>query len=322
MQATIACASRLLMVRHGMLPLLAQQELKDLLRFGVGATASLVVNSLARYGDNFVVGRSMGAAALGLYDRAYSLMNLPFSYGAGVISGVLFPALAQVQTEPDRMRRGYLLATQVTAMIAAPVMGGMAVAAPHLVVSVYGAQWTSTILPLQILCAAGYFRSLYHVGGIVAHSAGRVYNELWRQIVYAALVVVGATFGARYGLPGVAFGVSFAIMYMFVATGHLALRVTRTPWRSYLRAQIVGLMTGAVTCGVAMAVRWYLERLAASSPVITISIIASCGITWGLCLMWRIGEPEFAELRAKLPPNYLRLIGRVRRLPLAAPGAE
>jgi hypothetical protein len=34
--------------------------------------------------------------------------------------------------------------------------------------------------------------------------------------VYATLVVVGAVIGTRYGLAGVAVGVSLAILFMFV----------------------------------------------------------------------------------------------------------
>ena len=120
--------------------------------------------------DNFVVGRWIGAASLGLYSRAYSLMNLPHTFFASVMMNVLFPAFSQVQGDPARLGRVYLLVTQLTAMVAAPAMGTLAIAAPHLVQSVYGPQWAGAVIPLQILCGVGYFRAVYHVGGVVVRS--------------------------------------------------------------------------------------------------------------------------------------------------------
>ncbi len=93
-------------------------------------------------------------------------------------------------------------------MVAAPAMTTMAIAAPHFVRGLYGPQWIGVVAPLQVLSFAGYFRALYHLGGITAQSLGRIYGELWRQVVYAALVIGGVLVGSRYGLTGVAIGVS------------------------------------------------------------------------------------------------------------------
>ena len=49
--------------------------------------------------------------ALGLDTRAYALMNLPFTYGVGVLTAVLFPAMARLQLDRDRLRRAYVLMT-------------------------------------------------------------------------------------------------------------------------------------------------------------------------------------------------------------------
>ena len=291
--------------------LFRSRELADLLNFGVGVAMSGVVNYLALNGDNFVVGRWLGAASLGLYGRAYALMNLPYTYSASVMSSVLFPAFAQAQGEPARLRRGYLLMTRVTAMIAAPAMSTLAIAAPHLISSVYGPRWIGVIAPLQILCAAGYFRALYHLGGIVAQSVGWVYRELWRQAVYAGLVIAGALVGLRYGLSGVAMGVDAAILYMFVATGQLALRATGTPWRAYFRVQVAALVTALAASGAALAVRYLLETRQAPSGTIALAVVAAAAVPWSIGLLWSLGQPDMDPLRARLPVSCVRLAGRL-----------
>jgi hypothetical protein len=64
-----------------------------------------------------------------------------------------------------------------------------------------------------------YFRALYHLGGVLAHSVGQVNSELRNQIVYAVLVLAGPGIGSRHGLGGVAAGVGLAIVYMFASMG-------------------------------------------------------------------------------------------------------
>jgi O-antigen/teichoic acid export membrane protein len=214
---------------------------------------------------------------------------------------VLFPAIAEVQDEPARVRSGYLTMTRLTAMVAAPSMTIVAIVAPHLVRWLYGAQWSGAVVPLQILSIAGYFRALYHLGGIVAQAVGRVYGELWRQLAYAALVVGGTVVGSRQGLPGVAVGVGVAILFMFVATGHLALSATGTPWRLYLRVQLEALVTASVTGAVAFFVRLLLEGLRASNTVITIGVLAAAAVPWSVGMLWTLIDPQFTPLLANGP---------------------
>ena len=132
-ETLLSSIAQIAVVRHEIRPMLARQELEQLLGFGAGATMSAWANYVALNGDYFVVGRSMGAASLGLYVRAYTLMKLPHTYVASALSRVMFPAFASVQTEPARLRRGYLLLTEVVAIVAAPSMAVLAVVAPHFV---------------------------------------------------------------------------------------------------------------------------------------------------------------------------------------------
>lgn len=300
LQACLASAALVATARHAMRPLLGTQELRDLLYFGTGSTLSLFGNYIALNGDNFVVGRWMGTTSLGLYSRAYNLMNLSHTYAAAVISSVLLPAFSQVQTEPERLRRAYLLTTQLTAMVAAPFMAGLAVAAPHLISSLYGPQWMGAVTPLQILCVAGYFRALYHLGGVVAQSLGRVYSEFFLQAGYAVLVITGTLLGLPYGLSGIAAGVTVAILGMFFAIGQLALSLTATTWRAYACTQLPSLAVGVTTWFVAMWIRLRLEALETPSVVIMLAVAAGTTIPMSLGILWQFGGSAFRPLREQL----------------------
>jgi O-antigen/teichoic acid export membrane protein len=180
-QSLLGSVLALAFVRHPLRPLLGRAELKELCGFGVAASLNQLVNHAARNADNLLVGRLLGAAALGLYGRAFNLMTLPLAAVGDVMWHVLFPAMSEVKDDRARLGRAYLAAVQASALAAAPLMAGIAAAAPHLAEGVYGPAWAGMALPLRILCAAGLFRAVYHVSGALTHASGRVYSELWRQ---------------------------------------------------------------------------------------------------------------------------------------------
>jgi len=314
-QHLFASSALLIVVRHSIRPTLAGRELRELLHFGVGSTLIAYVNYVARNADSFAVGRWIGTASLGLYNRAYNLMSLPHTYAGSVMTSVLFPLFAQAQGDQARVRRGYLLLTQMTAMVAGPAMATLAIVAPHLVLTVYGPRWAGVVQPLQILCIAGYFRALYHLGGVVAQSVGLVYSELKNQLVYAVIVIGGALLGSLHGLSWVAAGVSFAIVYMFIATAQLMSRATGTSWGGYLRVQSGALITSGVTCVFALFARSALELRHASTELTTLLILIMAAVPWVTGMLWTLGEPDFDPFRKRLPHWCAQLVAALPRSP-------
>src|ERR687894_873190 len=99
-QQTLRMLSMYLAVRHSLRPSFDVTAARALLHFGLGHSMAQVGTLLSQQGDNLVVGRWLGAAALGIYGRAYSLMVMPAQAFGRVVNRVLFPIMAQVQNEP------------------------------------------------------------------------------------------------------------------------------------------------------------------------------------------------------------------------------
>ncbi len=100
-QTVLSAVLTYLSARHSLLPLIAKSEVKDLFSFSAGMSLSSTVNYFARQGDYFVVGRLMSATSLGLYSRAFTLMEMPHSFLGSALSRVLFPAASRVQDDPE-----------------------------------------------------------------------------------------------------------------------------------------------------------------------------------------------------------------------------
>jgi O-antigen/teichoic acid export membrane protein len=311
-QRLVASVLALGWVRHPMWPLLARNESRALMGFGIGASLTQLVNYVARNGDNAIVGRWLGTTMLGLYSRAFNLMALPLGYLDNVMWSVLYPVLAQLRSDRARFKRAYILSLQLTSVVAGPSMAALFVTAPHLITTLYGERWAGAVAPLQVLCCIGPLRSVYNVAGTVAHASGRVYAELARQIGYALLVLVGSLAGLRFGVTGVAWGVAVAVACMYLAMGHLSVRASDCDWRCFVRAQVPGWILGITVAACGLAVRVALEDRGVPRLWILIGTLLGCaiGLPVGLLLLPAGARP--AELFARLG-HSARLLPRILR---------
>jgi len=308
-------------VRHPVRLRLERAAARDILGLGGMATASALTSFVALNGDNLVVGRLLGTASLGFYTRAYHLMTLPLAYFAQILSQVLLPAYSRVQQEPLRMGRAYIVSIYTAFWIAAPTMMFVLVAAPHLVPGLYGDGWEGAIKPLQVLAVFGGLRALYHLGGPLAQGSGRPGREFLRQLMYAALVILGAVIGSRWGLTGVAWGIGCAITAMYFAMAHLSHAVAHFCWARYAAAHMTGFVAGIAMLALGLLVRHLLIPVELPNLVlVTILGLLLVLVTFStICLVPRGLRPEGAEqafriVLGRLPPCPRALGLRLLRL--------
>ncbi|MBW3630215.1 MAG: oligosaccharide flippase family protein, partial [Gemmatimonadetes bacterium] len=321
-QSVVAAAVTLVFARHPMRPLFAGKELRELTNFGLGVTLNRLVIYASLQGDNFVVGRWLGPAALGLYSRAFQLMNFPLYQLSFVTWNVLFSAYSRLQGEPARARRAYLKGIQLTSLVTAPITAGMVVAGPHAIVGLYGPQWVHATVPFQVLCSVGLLRSVYSATGALANAFGRVYAEFQRQILYAVLVIGAAVLGSNWGITGVAIGVAGAVVAMYFAMAQLGVSLSGCGWGDFFHAQLPGLLLAVWVAAAAALVRFTLEPTGLGSGTILFAIVmASLAVLpVGVYLLpnrlrpmglFRTVEP----MVARLPATMQTLARRVLRLP-------
>ena len=235
------------------------RSFRELMEYGVGQSAARVAMILAVQADNLVVGRWLGAVALGLYSRAYQLMSVPTALLGDVLDKVLFPTLSRVQDDPRRLASAYLQGIAVIGVVTLPVGVVAAILAPELVVVAFGSKWVALIPPFQVLALGMMFRTSSRMSDSLSRATGRVYRRAWRQALYALLVFGGAYIGHYRGITGVAVGVLGALFINYLLMAHLSLSVGQITWSSFVKAQLpaLGLATivGAATLAAAIGTR-------------------------------------------------------------------
>jgi len=312
-QAAVSCAMSMTAAKVPLRPLLARRELGELLAFGVGVSANNLVNYVGRNGDNFFIGRLLGPTILGYYSRAFNLMMMPLNYVTGAFSAILVPTFAEIQHQRERIGSGFLMTVQLAAIIVLPVATGMIVAAPHLILGLYGDRWAGAIRPLQVLCVAALPKAVMSLAGPVNRACNRVVTELWFQCAFAVAVVGATILGSRQGIVAVATLVSLATALMSVAMATLALSLTGSTWRAFIVAQIPGALVGLLSTAIAVALRFTLERAEWSHLSILFVLVLAGAISIPLGIYLLPARVRPAELFSLLTPPFRRLPAPLRK---------
>jgi O-antigen/teichoic acid export membrane protein len=165
----------------------AARELMQYGRFIVGTTVVLV----ALYNiDRFYVSRIAGIAALGQFELAMRLVELPVKELSFVIGSVMFPVFARLDRGDGSQGRAIFKTLKYTAFVSVPTAVAIAVYGPALVMSIYGDRWAGMIAPMQVLAGYGMLRSLSSIIHDGFKASGR--PDLMLRSVACKLIAIGS----------------------------------------------------------------------------------------------------------------------------------
>jgi PST family polysaccharide transporter len=230
----------------------------DLYRFGVGLMISTIFNKTAAEVDNVVVAKVLGADALGIYGRGFTLISMPASLFGTVISRVLFPSLSKIQNDRGKLIDVHRKGVFLVAYFSMPFSIFLYFVSPSLFSILLGEGWFEVIPVLQVLAFGLYFRLGYKINGELAKSQGQLKNFAYLQVIYALLIFGGALFGTSYGVVGVAYGVLAALVIHFILMSYMGCRITSLSGSDFLRQ----LLPAAVLSSVLFAALSYARRFA------------------------------------------------------------
>ena len=180
-------------------------KIRELLGFGKWILGSTVLMFLVTQGDRAFVGKLLGVTALGLYQLAYRISNMPATEITHVITQVAFPTYSKLQDELDRLRRAYLRVLQLTAYVSTPVAVLIFVLAGDVTSLLLGEKWMPMVPALRILVVAGYLRSLQATTGPAFMGLGRADIDTKAQMIRLLVLATALyPFAVWWGVEGAA----------------------------------------------------------------------------------------------------------------------
>lgn len=251
--------------------------IRPFLRYGWGLLGTQLVNFGARSMDAILIGHRFGGEALGLYNRAFQLLMVPFTQLSAPSTAVALPLLSRIDD------RGTYLDVLVRAQnvfmhaMALPLALLMCWADP-LIVCVLGERWAGT-LPIFRILAVG---CLFQVAGYACYwvflSRGLTQRHFGMSLVTRPVMIGLMVAGAYWGVLGVAVGYVAGL-----ALAWLAALVALRDDPPLVRALAVNALVVSVTYGLAVGGGATMAHALAQGPLSRL-LWSATGLSFTLAL--------------------------------------
>lgn len=297
-------------------PSMNWRSAKSMLTYGGGLTVGRLVNFLALKSDNIVIGRALGADALGLYDRVFLLVSMPADFVGRLFVRVLFPSLSRIQDNVVALRENFARGLVLISLVSGFVAAILIVLGPEIVDLVLGSKWKGTASAFQILGCGLLFRCGYKHSEQVVKACGKAFGWAWRQLVYGGAVVAGAVIGVAWGLNGVAIGVTIAVLVNYILMLQMVRSLAEISVRELMQLHVkIFVWTFACVCVSTIATMAVRQLEAPGVVTLAVGLASSAFLCVGLLFLGRRAfESELtwslATLRQSSPTPLRRLFSR------------
>jgi O-antigen/teichoic acid export membrane protein len=264
----------------------------------------------SRKADQFIIGGSVGATALGNYHVATELSTMATTELVMPMRRALFPTLARLHGDPAAFRKAMVDTFALLAVLLFAVGFGMMSVAAEIVPIILGSQWHAAIPLVQWLAIYGAFSGLVSVLEVPMWVSGRTDAtalQSWLELI--VLVPLMLITLQAYGVDGAAIARALVAVVMLPAMLGLAARVCPLRFGELLDALWRPFIAAA---GMALLLRAPLPMAEGTVPALIEKIVVGAVFYAAtLWILWLIaGRPPGAETH---------LLAAMRRLFTRAP---
>ena len=293
----------------------------SVLRFGGYNGASFVINRTYEALPQLVLGQMLPPSAVGFYNRAQMVSDIPDKIVLASVFSIAFPALAAEIRNGRNLKEPYLLALSYITVFYWPALVLLALLAYPIVSLLLGAQWRDATPLLQAMAVAGlaWFPVVLTSPVLLAVGANR--DRVLADLLGRSVSAVVLCSSAAFGIMAMAASKLVTLPFQMVVTFCFVRRHIHFRWRE-LRVAL--WKSAVVTAGSAVGP---VGVVALSGSGFDLSIPATAlaavlAVAGWLATLLTVQHPVLVELRGAAAALAATPFARRPRLPatIIAPG--
>lgn len=266
--------------------------LSSMMHFGGALSLINVLTYVAYNSEKVLLGRYWGADVLGIYGRAYQLINIPTENLNSAVGEVAFSALSRVQHDPGGLRNYFLKSYSLVLALTIPITIAVALFAPDLILVLLGPKWMDTAPIFRLLAPTILVFALINPVGWLMFSLGMVGRSLKASLVFVPVVIGSYATALRYGPKGVAFAYSAVMILWAVPLIAWGVHGTAISLRDVARVVSRPLLSGMAAATVAAGVAFWCGG--SLGPLARLLLEGSTLLTgYAVMLLYVMGQKRF-----------------------------
>jgi len=249
-----------------------QVGVRSMMRFGGALTLNGLVMYIASNFEKVLLGRFWGVDALGIYGRAYQLINIPTDNLNSAAGGVAFAALSRLQGEPSRLKSYFLKGYSVVLSLTVPITFTCALFADDMIFVFLGPKWRGAAVVFRLLAPTTLAFAILNPLGWLLNSLGLVERGLKIALILGPVMIAGYVIGLPYGPRGVAFAYSAVMMVCIIPLIAWVTHGTVISISDILRVVSRPLLSGIMAAGFVLALQYLYRPFLSPLPRLVLGV--------------------------------------------------
>jgi O-antigen/teichoic acid export membrane protein len=258
--------------------------MRSIMRFGGIVTLTSLVGYLATNLEKILLGRFWGPDVLGLYGRAYQLINIPTDGLNSSAGEVAFSALSRLQDSPTRLKSYFLKGYALVLTITLPITVTCALFANDVIAVFLGPKWMPATPLFRLLAPTILVFGIINPLNWLLPALGLVDRALKLVVVFAPIMIVSYIVALPFGPKGVAFAYSAVMLLWAIPAIGWAVQGTVFCLQDFLTTISRPLVStiAAASCAVGVRLLWGQPLSTLPRLVLEVGVFLAIygGLTW------------------------------------------
>jgi PST family polysaccharide transporter len=272
-----------------------RKYVRQLVSYGSQIIYNSALSTLLVNFDYLLVGRILGAAALGVYTLAFRIPELIIKQFSAVIGKVVFPVYATMRDDIEAMKRGFLLTMKYVNLVTVPMGLGLALVSRPAVLVIFGDKWVEGIPVMAAISIYSMLRAMVFNVGDLYKALGRP-DYLVKIHIGQAILSLPALWWAAT-IPGTITAVAWMQVALIFSAGLIKLiiasRILNTPLSNILGALRPSLIAGGF---MAVAVLGAMQFTIQTAPIIQLGVSILVGGVFYFSALWLLQRAVVIEV--------------------------
>jgi len=278
------------------------EKFQNLFGFGKWVFASSILFFLITQGDDIFLGKILGVTALGFYQMAFMISNLPTTEISRVISHVTFPAYSKIQEDTQRFATAYLKVMQMITFIAIPLAGAIFIFASDLISLLFSDKWMPVVPIVKILVWAGLLKALIDATSSVFNAVGKPeINTKWQIINIFVLALSIYPLAKLWGIIGISFAVLLSNAVTTIICIHESKKLLRYEGTRLFKLIIFPLSGISVSISIII----WLKNISDFGNIAELILLFSAGSLVYLVITWFFDKVSNYNMRLLIKESII-----------------
>lgn len=168
-------------------------------RYGIVSVTSRVIDTATGNAHEFIIGKQLGFAELGLFSRAMGLVEMFSNNVTAAVARVAMPAMANAHRDRRNISGAFARSTAIFTSVAWPFFGFVAVTAPEIIRVLFGPQWDAAAPVATLLAISMFPPALFALSASALAAMGQVQRRLKISLQFAPIHLAGLFIASLLG---------------------------------------------------------------------------------------------------------------------------